>query len=381
MPPSASAASLIHTGNPSSGRNGAGRVVQSGGTVTVAGAINLARTTAGNTAPRRGEYHLDGGVLIASQITQDAGTDTFGTFNFNGGTLKPSASSTGFFQGITRTNIRDGGATIDTGGTNITIAQDLLHSDIAGDNVIDGGVTKTGAGKLTLTGSNAYTGDTTVSSGTLSLSQVNAANEESSVVIASGATLELTHGMADTVGRLFIGSTVQPAGTYEAIGNPGTGIEIPQITGSGKFIVTASSGAATWNTTSGTWSTGRTNWDGVIGVPWNSLNGPINDALINVTTGGAPAVTETVYAKAITVGKSSTLSISGAGRIQSGAALLLGSGGPGTLTHASSATSAFGAITVGNGTGNTGVLNHTGGMLQATALTLSASFSSGSETS
>ena len=371
------AGTLSHTGAPSSGRNGAGRVVQSGGTVTVAGAINLARSTSGNTAPRRGEYHLDGGVLTAGRITQDAGSDTFGTLHFNGGTLKPSASSTTFLQGLTRANLRDGGVIIDTHGFDITIAQDLLHSDVAGGNPTDGGLTKTGAGKLTLTGSNTYTGDTTVNEGTLSLAQVNTNNEESSIAIAPGATLDLTHGAVDTVGRLFIGSAVQPAGTYEAVGNPGAGIEIPQITGSGQLIVTAAGGAATWNTTAGTWSTGRTNWDNVIGNPWNALNGPVTDALVNVTTGGAPTVTETVHTRAITVGKSSVLTVSGTGSIQSSAALVLGSGGTAVLNHGSSAASTFGAVTAGNGTGNTGTINLTGGSLQATALTLGAAFSSG----
>lgn len=369
--------SLNHTGAPSSGRNAAGRVVQTGGTITVGGAINLARSTAGNSAPRRGEYHLNGGVLTTSQVVRDAGTDTFGTFQFNGGTLRSSASSTSFFQGLTRAVLRDGGAVIDTNGYNITIAQDLLHSDIGGDQAFDGGVTKSGAGKLILSGNNTYTGDTTVNEGTLSLAQVNSNNEDASVMIAPGATLELTHGAADTVGRLFIGSTVQPAGTYQAIGNPGSGIEIPQITGSGQLIVTGSSGVATWNTTSGTWSTDRANWDGVAGIPWNALNGPINDALINVITGGAPTVTGTVYARSITVGKSSNLTISGSGRIQSAASLLLGSGGSGALTHDSSATSVFGGITAGIGTSNTGIINLTGGSIQATSLTLGAVFSSG----
>ncbi len=368
---------LFHTGNPSSGRFCAGRVVQTGGTVIVTGPIHLSRTTASNSAPRRGEYHLDGGTLTTSQITQDAGADTFGTFNFNGGTLKPSVSSLVFLQGINRANVRDGGANIDTSGKNITIAQDLLHSDLSGDAETDGGLTKSGAGKLTLTGNNAYKGDTIVNAGTLSLATVNPADDQSSMVIASGATLDLTHGAAETVGRLFFGNMVQPSGTYEAIGNPGAGIEIPQITGSGQLIVTASGGAATWSATTGTWSTGPTNWTGVIGTPWNALNGPVNDALINFTLNGAPTVTGTVYARAITVGRTSSLAVSGSGRIQSTGALMLGSAGTAVLNHDSTATSTFGAMTVGNGTGNNGTLNLTSGTIQATTLTLSSTFSSG----
>jgi hypothetical protein len=53
---------------------------------------------------------------------------------------------------LTRANIRNNGAKIDTAGFNITIGQALQHSAISGDNATDGGLTKNGAGTLTLGG-------------------------------------------------------------------------------------------------------------------------------------------------------------------------------------------------------------------------------------
>ena len=77
-----------------------------------------------------------------------------------------------------------------------------------------------------------YSGDTTVNGGILSLGATNSSNESSSVSIAAtGATLNLNFAGSDTVGTLFIGGVQQPAGVYEAIGNPGSGTEIAQITG------------------------------------------------------------------------------------------------------------------------------------------------------
>jgi len=46
----------------------------------------------------------------------------------------------------------------------------LLHSAIAGDNAADGGLTKLGAGTLSLTAANTYNGATFINAGTLSVS-------------------------------------------------------------------------------------------------------------------------------------------------------------------------------------------------------------------
>jgi len=119
-----------------------------------------------------------------------------------------------------------------------------------------GSVTKENVGTLRLlTGTNTYSGDTTVSGGTLALDSANPNNESSTVTIASsGATLELNFGGTDFVQSLVIGTDPPLAdGVYEAIGNPGGGIEIAQITGTGTLTVGAPAGSAydSWTVSKG----------------------------------------------------------------------------------------------------------------------------------
>ncbi len=289
-----SANTFFLTGAPSATRNAACRVTQSGGTVTLTGPLTLARTTASNTAPRRGDYYLNGGTLTTSAVDQNAGADTVGTFYFGGGTLKPAASSTTFFQGITAAYVY-GNAVIDTGANDITIAQPLLYTantgvvsiavttggtgyaassrlpmtftppasgrtasgiavtnssgvvtsivitdpgtgytseptftisgggtggtyvttmgQPAGITTSGGGLSKSGSGKLTLTGASTYTGATTVSAGTLALEGASLA---SSITVNSGALLGFALGSpATTTGAVsFVsGSKVKITGT------------------------------------------------------------------------------------------------------------------------------------------------------------------------
>lgn len=109
-------------------------------------------------------------------------------------------------------------------------------------------LTKTGPAKFTLTGSHDYTGDTTVTQGILSQQAPNGSNETSTVTIAPTATLDLNFAGTDTVDRLFIGATQQPAGVYGALFS-GAQFEISQISGSGTLTVTSSpvaGGYAAW---------------------------------------------------------------------------------------------------------------------------------------
>ena len=207
------------TGAPAAGRNAAGRVTQNGGAVTVSGGLNMARTTATNTAPRRGEYNLNGGSLNVNQITQDAGTDTFGTFYFNGGTLKPTASSATFMQGLTAAQIKTGGARMDTNGFDITIAQPLQSGAAS-----DGGLTKSGAGTLTLAGASTYNGATVISAGRLALS-----GSLTSSITTTAAVLA-PHGAASTSGSVTLGS----GGTYQVqLDGPAVGTQYDQLTAAG----------------------------------------------------------------------------------------------------------------------------------------------------
>ena len=176
------------------GYNNANGVLNMSGT----GALNLNSTLElGHTAGYAGTVNLNGGTLQASKVFRTSGV---GVVNFNGGTLLASTGNASFLSGLTSANVLGGGAIINDGGFAITIAQALLSG-----TANDGGLTKSGTGTLTLTGSNTYAGATTVNGGTLS---VIGSVASSAVTVASGGTLAGT----GTTGAVSIssGGTLAP---------------------------------------------------------------------------------------------------------------------------------------------------------------------------
>ena len=134
--------------------------VRANSTVNISGTatVTLPSLTFGHavsTAAVMNTVSLDGGRLVVGSIGKAGGN---ATLNFNGGTLQAAASTTTFLEGLDAANILAGGAIVDTAGYDVTIAQDLVGS---------GGLTKLGAGTLTLDGANSYKGGTNVNAGTL----------------------------------------------------------------------------------------------------------------------------------------------------------------------------------------------------------------------
>lgn len=99
-----------------------------------------------------------------------------------------------------------------------------------------GGIEKAGAGTLSLGATNAYTGDTTVTLGTLTLTTDSLA-DAASVSIATGAFLNLTHAATDTIHSLFVGGVQQAAGLYKSATAEGEGTVLSELTGTGKLQV------------------------------------------------------------------------------------------------------------------------------------------------
>ena len=96
-----------------------------------------------------------------------------------------------------------------------------------------GGLTKQGTGILTLTGANTYTGDTTVTEGTLSVSTAFF-GDLSTINIASGGILNLNHASMDTILYLYLAGNQQSSGIYSlALGNAS-----PYLSGGGSLNVT-----------------------------------------------------------------------------------------------------------------------------------------------
>ncbi len=142
-------------GNLFVGYDGAGSVTQTGGTNSVAGILYLGYNSDGN-----GTYNLNGGVLMLKSVAKGSGT---AAFNFGGGTiLATGAFSTSLPMNLSGTG---GNATVNTNGYAVTLSGALSGA---------GGLTKTGAGTLTLSAANDYGGTTTVTGGTLELQTVTA---------------------------------------------------------------------------------------------------------------------------------------------------------------------------------------------------------------
>ena len=101
-----------------------------------------------------------------------------------------------------------------------------------------GGLLKNGGNTLILAGSHSYSGNTTVTAGTLQLNSGNAGNNRSTLTIAaSGATLNLNFVGTDIVNKLFIGGTQMAAGVYKAVGSTAFGTELANLTGTGTVTV------------------------------------------------------------------------------------------------------------------------------------------------
>jgi fibronectin-binding autotransporter adhesin len=165
-----------NSGSLTVGRYGGGTVTQTGGTVSVAGGLYLAYNTSTSGSTATGVYNLKGGVLTLAALGKGVGS---ATFNFGGGTLQ----ATGGFSTNVPMNLTGigGNAVVNTAGCYVVFAGSLSGGS---------GLAKTGAGTLTLSAANTYTGTTTVGAGALvcqGTAAINAALTYTKTNVAAGA--------------------------------------------------------------------------------------------------------------------------------------------------------------------------------------------------
>ena len=124
-----------------------------------------------------------------------------------------------------------GGATFDTNGNNVTLASPLSGT---------GGLTKVGAGTMTLSGGSNYLGATNVNSGTLQAGAVNTFSAASAFTVAGGATLDLNH-FNQTIGSLAGDGNVTLGSATLTTGGDNTSTTFAGgISGTGGLIKTGS---------------------------------------------------------------------------------------------------------------------------------------------
>jgi autotransporter-associated beta strand protein len=93
-------------------------------------------------------------------------------------------------------------------------------------------IVKSGSGSQTFTGLNAYTGSTTVTAGSLEITNDDTLSDSSAVNLSTGVTLNLNFAGTDTVGALSIDGAFLSPGIYGAVGS-GAANETALITGTG----------------------------------------------------------------------------------------------------------------------------------------------------
>jgi autotransporter-associated beta strand protein len=204
-----------------------------GGTLTV----NSGATTIGTLgyqvgSSQSGIVNLNGGTLTLSNLTATAvGTREF---NFAGGQFIASANLS--FPSLVNTQVKNGGAKIDTASFDVAISGVLAN--FGGTST--GGLTKTGTGTLSLSGINTYSGNTTVSAGMLELNRTSPGNAVASIQtnVATGATLRL----AGTVSGLNANANVVNAGTLSVTG---TAQSVGNISGAGSTTVSGAGDSMT----------------------------------------------------------------------------------------------------------------------------------------
>ncbi|WP_212179090.1 autotransporter outer membrane beta-barrel domain-containing protein [Burkholderia dolosa] len=305
-----------------------------GSTLTVSdGAVVTANTVTVTALPAaKGTLNLSSSGTLATQaLTGGPGT---AQVNFDGATLRATASNTAFISGFTATglNIAAGGLTLDTGAFNVTAASPFSGT---------GALTKVGTGTATFTGDNTYTGGTTISAGTLQLGNGGTSGSIVGDVTNNGT---LAFNRSDTV---TFGDAVSGSGALAQIG---TGTTV--LTGNNSY------------------TGGTTISAGTLQLGNGGASGSITG---NVTNNGTLA-----FNRADTVTFGGTISGSGAvSQIGTGTTILTGNntylGGTtvngGTLQVAGDANlgDASGSLSFGGGT-----LRNTADFTSARAITLNA---------
>ena len=159
-----------------------------------------------------GTFNLNGGLLGLAALSGGSGAVAF---NFGGGTLQAAAAlSTTVPMTLTGSG---GNATVDTNGNAVTLSGNLSGQ---------GGLNKVGSNVLTLSGSNTYQGNTTVSGGTLQVAGSLANNGSNMVLVAKDADGVFGNGIGDAA---IVRQVSAGQNAYAGLGSQITGLGVGEL--------------------------------------------------------------------------------------------------------------------------------------------------------
>ena len=159
-------------------------------------------------------------------------TITFDSTTGGGGFLAPTAASVAYMPAgsFTHAYLTANGANFNVGsGKDITVAQVLENNPSA-----TGTLTKSGAGTLTLGGTNIYTGATKVTNGTLNIGGAGSINNSSGITIdGSAARFAQDSSVAVTTGITLTQGTLDGIGTVGAVSVDAAGTAASKVVANG----------------------------------------------------------------------------------------------------------------------------------------------------
>lgn len=210
---------------------------------------------------------------FANQIPNDVETrlNAGGVFDMNGNS--ETIALLRMTNGVLRNGLAGTASTLTTVNGNGVILRKADNvfdvSDAAASLTIDGNVTgpgslvKSGAGAVTVLGTNTYSGNTSVSNGTLTINFPSLSTNSTVTVNTNGVlNLNFAAGETNTVAALVLGGTNKLAGVYNATTDPtylagsGSLLVVPPVTinplpGTIQFSVSGSTLALSWPTNAG----------------------------------------------------------------------------------------------------------------------------------